>query len=124
MSSAPDFPTNNNPSIISDGYDHAQLAPPPEIEGRKNTSELSLADNGSEVKAAPNLKGVVPDNRSGANLSYQTTSGKSAPGVTDICPKNPSVVDEESANTTPVNPQDVGRKMREVNLTEYYVKKK
>ena len=112
---------------------------------------MSLADNGSEVKAAPNLKGVVPDNRSGANLSYQTTSDKSAPGYRDITPinpsdvneesanatsdksapgytgigpKNPSEIDEESANTTPVNPQDVGRKMREVNLTEYYVKKK
>ncbi|GJT35566.1 hypothetical protein Tco_0925985 [Tanacetum coccineum] len=150
MSSPPDFQTNNNTSIVSGVYD-AQLAPPPEIEGRENTSELGLADNWSEVNAVPDAEGVVHDNPSGANLSSQTTSYKSAPGYTyivpkntsevdeesanttsdklapgytGISPKNPSEIDEESANNTPVNPKDViGRRIRHVNLTEYYVKK-
>ena len=128
MSSAPGFQINNNMSDV-DGYD-AQLTPPPKIEGRKNTSELSLADNGSEVKAAPNLKGVVHDNRSGANLSYQTTSDKSAPGYRDITPINPSDVNEESANATsdksapgytgitPTNPSEESANNTTVNQKE------
>ncbi|PWA44901.1 hypothetical protein CTI12_AA525280 [Artemisia annua] len=140
MSSAPDFQTNNNTSIVNDGYD-AQLAPSPEIEGRKNTSELGFADNWYEVKAAPDREGVVHHNQSVVNeKSTNTTSDKSAPGCTDIRQNNPSEVDEKSTNTTSdksapeytgirpknpsVNTQDaVGRTIRHVNLTEYYVKK-
>ncbi|PWA89814.1 hypothetical protein CTI12_AA107180 [Artemisia annua] len=147
MSSAPGFQINNNTSDV-DVYD-AQLTPPPKIEGRKNTSELSFAENGSEVKAAPDLKGVVHDNPSGANLSYQTTSDKSAPGYPDMCPKNPSELDEsanttsdksapgyagitpknpseESANNTTVNQKEIvgnsldGKRFKDVNLTAYY----
>nr|GEW28138.1 hypothetical protein [Tanacetum cinerariifolium] len=112
MSSPPDFQTNNNTSIVSGEYD-AELAPPPEFEGRNNTSELGIADNQSVVKAAPGLEGVVHDNPSGANLSSQTTSYKSAPGYTYIVPKNPSGINEDG----------VGRRIKRVNLTEYYVKK-
>nr|GEV71001.1 hypothetical protein [Tanacetum cinerariifolium] len=42
MSSPPDFQANNNMSIVNAG-DDAQWAPPPEFEGRKNTSYTSYS---------------------------------------------------------------------------------
>nr|GEU96271.1 hypothetical protein [Tanacetum cinerariifolium] len=100
MSSPPDFQTNNNTSIVSDGYD-TQLAPPPEFEDRENTT--------------PGYTYIVPKNTSEVDEeSANTASDNLAPGYTYIVPKNPSDINEDG----------VGRRIKRVNLTEYYVKKK